>query len=549
MKNYFVKLLTLGILCFPLVSCNRSSKKKDISIIYTSDVHCGLDENLGYSSVYSYKEKLSKTNYVTLVDSGDYLQGDFIGAISSGKYCIDVMNKTGYDIVTLGNHEFDYGVDVLATRLHEFKGEVTSCNFSYTGSKENKFNFVKPYVIKDYGYKKVGFIGITTPSTLVESDPKNFKEDDQTVYSFGAETVEGFYSLVQSNIDSCKLDGADYIFALSHLGSLDYCEPYSSLDVIAHTSGVTAFLDGHCHINLPWKTYKNKDNVDTLLVDTGYKLNDFASITISKKGKISHEFITEYSDKSEEITNYVNEIKKGADELGNKVVANIDVDLSISDSNGVRMIRNREMPIGNLVADAYRIIANADIGVTNGGGIRTDLHKGDVTYKDIKNVHPFGNVLMKKKVTGQMILDYLEFTSMNTKDEYVKDGKPNGESGAFAHVSGLKYTIDTSTITPVAVDEKGEFIGIDGPRRVQNVQVLENGVYVDIDPNKEYIIASHNYLLESGGDGANMFKSAEVVPDAQIFDYEVLIKYIAEVLKGHLSEKYSSTEGRINIIF
>ena len=503
---------------------------------------------MGYASLYDYKEKLKETNYVTLVDSGDYLQGEFIGAISQGEYVMEVMNKVQYDIITLGNHEFDYGIDVLSERLKEFKGDITSCNLSYIGKKENKLNMVKPFVIKDYGYKKIGFVGVTTPTVLTTSDPKIFIEDGEVAYDFGASTKEAFYSLVQSNIDQCKSSGADYVVLLSHLGSTENYKPYDSIDVINNTKGVLAFLDGHAHIDLPWKTIKNKDNVDTLLVDTGYKLNEFASLTISTTGEVSYEFINKYEHKNEEVEQFVTSIIQKGKEAGSKVVATTDIDLSIFDENGIRVVRNRETPIGNLVADAYRNISNSDIGIANGGGIRTNLKKGDVTYEEIMNVHPFGNTLLKKKTTGAKILDYLEFTSMKTQSERVKDGRPYGESGAFASVSGLKYTIDTSIQSSVVTTESGEFVRIDGPRRVKNVQVLENNAYVDIDPNKEYIISSHNFLLESGGDGANMFINDPTIPSAHLFDYEVLIKYIVEVLQGHLKDKYSSTEGRINVI-
>ena len=546
-KNKIKLVLLVGLITPTLFGCNNK-RKTDISIIYTTDVHCGLDTNLGYSSLYSYKETLSKTNYVTLVDSGDYLQGDFVGAISNGEYIINTMNKVGYDIATIGNHEFDYGMDELSLRLNEFKGDVTSCNFTYIGKKENKFKNIKPYVIKEYGDKKVGYIGVTTPHSLVESSPDNFLEDGELVYDFGNKTAEDFYALIQSNINKCKSDGADYIIMLSHLGSLDNYKPYSSLDVLSHTSGALAFLDGHAHISLPWETHKNKDNVDTLLVDTGYKLNNFASLTIKEDGSITHEFINEYDKKSSKIDKYIKEINKQADEKGNKVVANIDVDLKITDEDGIRMVRNRETPIGNLVSDAYRTIVNADIGVVNGGGIRDNLIKGDVTYKDIKNVHPFGNELMKKRTTGAKILDYLELTSMNVDTIRVKDGKPYGENGSFAHVSGLKYTIDTSIPTSVILNESGEFVRVDGLRRVKNVQVLEDGNYVDIDPNKEYTISSHDFLLKNGGGGANMFMDDEVIPDTIMLDYEVLIKYIVDVLKGKLKDKYSEAEGRIEII-
>ena len=293
---------------------------------------------------------------------------------------------------------------------------------------------------------------------------------------------------------------------------------------------------------------KNKDNVDTLLVDAGTKLKEFASLTINKNGNITYEFIDQYEGRSEKINEVVNNINQKADEQGNKVVANIDVDLKITDDDGIRMIRNREMPIGNLVADAYREITGADIGTVNGGGIRDNLKQGDVTYKEIKNVHPFGNVLMKKKTTGRKILDLLEFSSMNTDIERVKDGKPYGENGAFSHVSGLKYTIDTSIPTSVVLDDAGNFIRVDGERRVKNVLVLEDGNYVPINENKEYTIASHNFLLDSGGGGANMFIDDEIVPGPQMFDYELLITYIVDKLEGKLKDRYSAPEGRIEVI-
>ena len=498
MKNKFA-LLFIPLLSTSLIGCNNQPKRKvnkDISIVYTTDVHCGIDNNLGYSSLYAYKEELKKTNYVTLVDAGDYLQGNLIGAISNGEYLIEMMNAVEYDIVTLGNHEFDYGMDVLHDRLTEFNGEITSCNFTYIGDKENKFEMVEPYIIKNYGYRKIGFIGVTTPTTLVESNPKNFYEDDKLAYDFGAKTPEDFYSLIQKNIDDCKEAGADYIIALSHLGSSQNYEPYSSIDVISNTSGVLAFLDGHCHANIPWEKHKNKNNEDVLLVDTGYQLNEFASLTISESGKISYEFVTEYSKKSTKIDSLVEEINEKVDKEGDKVVATIDVDLSITDDNGVRMIRNREMPIGNLVADAYKVITSSEIAFINGGGVRANLKKGDVTYKDIKGVNPFGNTVIKKKTTGAKILDYLEFASREVQKERVnpEGTAPVGENGEFAQVSGLKFDIDTSIPSSVIVEE-GSFVKVDGPRRVKNVKVLKNDTYVDIDANKEYEIASIDFIL------------------------------------------------------
>ena len=558
MKNSLFSIIISSLAIVSLVSCNNPApestttseyiNQKDISVIYTSDVHCGLDDNLGYASLAAYKKNLAKTNEVLLVDSGDFLQGDFVGAISEGEYVVEVMNKVKYDIVTLGNHEFDYGISTMAKRLKELDSDIVCSNLKYTGKKENKIDFLKSYFIKDYGYKKIGFIGLTTPFTLMDSDPTHFIEDGETVYDFGSSSPEHSYKLVQDNIDECKGNGADYVVALSHLGSLDNYKPYSSRDVIANTSGVTAFLDGHAHVDLPFEEVLNKKNEKTLLVDTGYKMDAFASLTFKKDGSISHEYITEYEEKDAEVASFVQEINTKADEEGDKVLANIDLDLKITDDDGIRMIRNREMPIGDLVADGYREISGSNISFVNGGGIRNNLNKGDVTYRDIMNVHPFGNELLVKKTTGAKILDYLEFVCMNTSMERVKDGKPYGESGAFAQVSGIKYQIDTSIPTSVVTTEAGEFIRVDGERRIKNVQVLENDTYVDIDPNKEYTISSHNFLLNNGGDGANMFMNDPVVPAPVMLDYEIVIKYIVDVLKGHLSEKYATSAGRIEVI-
>ena len=183
--------LVVSFLALSLVGCN-ANKDKDIVILYTSDVHCGIDKNIGYDSLSAYKKQLEKDNYVTLMDTGDNISGDFIGAVSKGEYIIDLMNEVGYDSMTLGNHEFDYGMDILSQRVEQFKGDVLSCNFKYIGKKENKFNKVKPYKIISYGKKKVGFVGVTTPFTIVDSTPSYFQEDNEFAYSFTGDNAEEF---------------------------------------------------------------------------------------------------------------------------------------------------------------------------------------------------------------------------------------------------------------------------------------------------------------------------------------------------------------------
>ena len=535
---------------FLLSGCKgKKINDKDIIIMNTTDVHCAYDENISYSGLTNYKNEYLKENYVSLVDSGDYLQGGLIGNISDGKYIIDIMNEVGYDAIAIGNHEFDYGTDTLSSRIDEFKGDVLSCNFKYTGTKTNKFEKVKPYTIKEFGVYKIGYVGITTPETLVSSNPKNFKEDGNIVYSFSEETSTDFYNCIQKNINACKKAGADYIILLSHTGNNEENIPFTSIDIIKNTTGYIAFMDGHAHKDVNWETVKDKKNKDVLYSECGTELKEFSTLTIKKNGDLETNYIVYDKDKGvttdAHMDEFISKIKASVDEIGNKVLTNIDLTLKITDEYGKRMVRARETQIGNLISDAYRTYMNADIGIVNGGGIRADLNEGDVTYYDMMKVHPFGNVIETKKVLGSEILDYLEFTSRATTSTYDTNV---GENGGFANVSGLKYSIDITIESHVITDNNNNFIKVDGERRVKDVMVLENGSYVAIDPNKEYIIASLDFILSNGGDGANMFMNDSLLEYSSKLDFEIVIDYIVNELNGKVSTKYSTIEGRINII-
>lgn len=543
-------LLIIPFIALSLIGCNINSDK-DIVILYTSDVHCGIDENIGYDALSAYKKQLEKDYYVTLMDAGDNISGDFIGAVSKGEYIIDIMNEVGYDSMTFGNHEFDYGMDTLKQRVEQFNGDVLSCNFKYIGKKENKFSKVKPYKIISYGKKKVGFVGVTTPYTIVDSTPSYFQEDGEFAYSFTGDDAEEFYACAQDNIDACYKQKADYVIVLAHLGEGDEYAPYSSIDLINNTKGVTAIFDGHSHKTISHNA-KDKEGKDVPLLEPGYQMSQVGQLTIKKDKTIETKLIDKIEGKDPHTSELMANIHQKVDELANKVVATSDLALSIKGPEGTRMIRNREMPIGNLVADAYRIMSEAQIGFTNGGGIREDLKAGDITYSDIKAINPFGNRIDTALVTGQTLADYLEFASCRVDKDYYeeKDGTlvPKGENGGFAHVSGMKYTVDTSIPTPVVFDEKNMFVKVDGERRVKDIKVLEENEYVDIQMNKFYLVASHNYYLEECGDGANMFKDIKIIKKDLMLDYECLANYIVDVLKGHLKEKYSAPEGRITIL-
>ena len=545
-KAYLALLIILVILSAIFLPACSKVEDSDIVIVYTTDVHCGIDDQIGYASLAAYVKSTKEMNKnVTLVDAGDAIQGNLIGSLSQGKYIIDIMNKVGYDLYVLGNHEFDYGMDALSQRIGEFNGDVISCNFSYIGKGENKFEKVKPYSIKDYGFAKVGFVGITTPSSLVASNPANFKEDGEYAYSFHQ---EGFYDEIQKNIDECHALGCNYVVLVTHLGYTDTYSPYSSIDVINNTNGAIAVIDGHAHLLVPCKYYENKDKELVPLCAAGVSMNAFGRITITNEGDVHVGIIESYSQKDEETQSFIDEIKAKVSEDEKKVVATSDLALSIYDANHIRLARSRETSIGDLIADAFKEASNADIAFCNGGGIRDDLPSGDITFGDIKKVLPYSNTLCVIKASGATILDYLEFASSKTQSEYTDGSRATCEFGGFAQASGIKYSIDTTIDSPVVFDENKNFVKIEGQRRVKNVYVYQNGEYVEIDVNKTYTICSVNFVLLQGGDGATMFKDCEVVQENVNSDTDALTMYILYTLHGALKDKYETTGDRITII-
>ncbi len=547
LKNILM-IFSICIFLITISSCNNASYE-DINILFTTDVHCGIDDNLGYSSLKAYKNYLEKNNkYVTLVDSGDAIQGNMIGSVSKGKYIINIMNEVGYDMMTLGNHEFDYGVDALGEAIELFNGDVLSCNIKYTGNGNDKLKDVKPYKIMEYGKTKIGFVGITTPTTAIESNPENFKENGEYVYSFTNDTLDQYYSCVQDNIDLCYENGCKYVILLSHIGYGDNYKDYGAIDLIKNLSNVSAVLDGHSHKSIECSYYKDKDDLYVPLCNAGTKLNEFGKLVITQKGNITISLINKFDGKDSFVDEIISNYNEEINSIGNKVVAKSDIDLKITDSDGIRIVRCRETQIGNLISDAYRLTTGANIGIVNGGGIRANINSGDITYADLQSVHPFGNKIIVVEATGAQISDYLEFCSRYTQSEYKDSLGPIGEFGGFASVSGLRYSINTSITSSVEENENKEFIRVSGQRRVSNIEVLENGIYNPLNLEKTYTIASHDFLLLSGGDGCNMFVNNNLIFDTQLLDYEVLISYIMDYLHGDLGLKYSNIENRIIIL-
>ena len=503
----------------------------DIVILYTNDVHCGVDDNLGYAGLATVKNALeAQGKHVVLVDNGDAVQGDTIGTLSNGEYIIDIMNQAGYDVATPGNHEFDYGMEQFFALTEQANFPYVSANFVDADGN----TVLDPYVIKDVAGVKIAFVGISTPKTITTSTPKYFQDDNGNyIYAFQQdETGEKLYAAVQAAVDAARAEGAQFVIAMAHLGIEEDCSPWTSSEVIVNTTGIDAVLDGHSHSMIECEKVKNKDGAEVLLSSTETKLAYIGCLTIKDDGSMSTTLISDNGMKD-----FIGGIQEEFEELVNTVVASTDVDLIIKDpASGERIVRVSETNLGDLCADAYRAMSGADVAIVNGGGVRADIPAGDITYGQIIAVHPFGNEMCVVECTGQEILDALELGC----------SKLPAESGGFLHVSGMTYTIDLNVESTVKLDENGMFVSVEGERRVKDVTVGGE----PLDPEKTYTLASHNYKLKDCGDGYSMFADNVFLQDSVMIDNQVLINYIVDVLGGTVGEEYADPygQGRITII-
>ena len=517
-------------------------------ILYTSDVHCGIDQGFGYAGLWQIKESLQEQGYeVLLVDDGDAIQGEPVGSLTKGEKIIGLMNSLGYDAAIPGNHEFDYTVENFLSLTEKADFPYISCNFNCKGEL-----LFEPYVIKEAAGMKIAFVGVTTPSTITSSTPKYFQDESGNfVYDFlNDETGEKIYTAVQEAVDAARSEGADLVYVMGHLGMSRDESSVTYADVIENTNGIDVFLDGHSH-DTQQVVMKNKDGEDVTRSACGTKLNCIGYSLISSDKTVIDTGIWSWpnGDSMPQLLNIHNKVSEEVDaaltevnELLSTVVTVSSVDVTIYDpvevdqsGNPIRMVRRAETSMGDLCADAYRTVAEAEIALVNGGGVRKSISKGEVTYEDIISVNPFGNSVSVIRASGQQILDALEWGAHAVP----------GEFGGFLQTSGLTYEIDPSVESTCEEDENGFFLGVSGERRVRNVMVGDQ----PIDPEGYYLVAGGNYTLLNNGDGATAFNGAEVVAESVGLDYEVLIKYITEYLDGDLAELYGDPygDGRIKI--
>ena len=536
-NSFLFVALAIFTFCWFGCSSNENTKIKEdseIVILYENDVHCAIDEYVKFSGL---KNELAKKHpNIAAVSVGDFIQGDSLGAISKGEYIVRLMNIIGYDAVTLGNHEFDYRISRLNELADLMNTKPVTSNF--INLKTNKSIF-KPYTMVRYGKTDVAYIGITTPSTISTSSPSQFlDEQGNYIYSFSGENL---FEVVQNAINSAKKDGAEYIIALSHLGTEGVNENWSAQSLVRNTFGFDVVLDGHSHSVVEKLIVQDKNGKDVVITSTGTKFANIGKLTISKDGKITTQLIPTESVTAtdEKVSDYIAKIKEEYSSLGTRKIGMNLVDLITHDENENRIIRKAETNLGDFCADAFRLVTNADIGFINGGGIRAALPKGEITFNSVLSVFPFNNTVCVAEISGQDILDFLELCVMLY---------PN-ENGSFPHVSGITFEVDSSIVSSVKLDENEVFVSVEGDRRVSNVKVLNptSGNYEDLQLDKVYTLASHNYLLLDRGNGASMFDNAKIIVNNGMLDVELLEIFITENLSGSIGEDYKSSQGRIVI--
>ena len=541
----------------------------DIAILYTNDVHTYIDGVLSYDVIAAVKAELqSQYEYVLLVDAGDHVQGTAYGSMDKGATIIELMNAAGYDLATLGNHEFDYGMDGAMNAISWANYPYVSCNFYHEEAGVKGETVLNAYELFTFGGETIAILGITTPETFTKSTPAYFQDEaGNYIYGIsGGEDGAALYADVQAAIDAAKAEGATKVIALGHLGDDPASQPWTSKEAIANVSGLTAFIDGHAHSTVKGEAVADKDGNTVTLTQTGEYFDRIGLMVIEgATGAVKTDFI-EYAeivetvlgedgqpvlnDKGEETTQvvgyeFVSELYTGAswgsveavaaikdawiaeiDTMLGEIIGSTELTFDNYDAEGKRLVRSQETNTGDFAADAlYYLFDNmgldVDVAIMNGGGVRNKAVTGELSYKTAKSIHTFGNVACLQTITGQQLLDALEWGAR---------GVGTGEEiGGFLHVAGITYMVDPEWPSSVQMDDKGVWTGAPtGGYRVHDVMVYnkETQAYEPLDLEAKYNLAGYNYTLRDLGDGFNMFDGAVNVLDYVMEDYMVLANYI-----------------------
>jgi len=508
-KNFILSLMVL------IMGFNVACAQKSIVILYENDAHCGID---GYTKIAGLRDAINRsdTAYAAAVCCGDFLQGNTTGAISKGQYIADILRYMDYHALTLGNHEFDYGVPRMLQLLEQTGLPVVCANLYEAGEHYPMF---APYMIHEYGHKKVAYVGACTPETMILEGYSFYDTNGVLLYDL---KPKSFYQLIQQAVDKARSEGVDYVVLLSHVGETPQSLGISSHLLVNNTRGIDVVLDGHSHEIIEQARVKNLDGKEIIVTQTGTQFANVGKLIIAPDGHVSTHLIKskDIPYENQKITATVDSIHKMVKAVTSEVVAHSDYDLVAKDDNDKFLVRGQETNAGDLVADAYRYAMKADIGLENGGGIRNDIDDGDITYGDIIGMLPYDNTLRRISVTAEQLQQML---TRCTALVPVLDGN-------FPQCSGMRFTIHSKSHT------------------VSDIEILQaDGSYAPIDMQRTYSVALTNYNHDAGG-FFDCFKKCAVLEESTLRYYEALSDYLRKVLKGDTGKAYAKPQGRIRII-
>ena len=534
------KLLALALslalllsLAVPVCAAETTdSTTKDLTghivILHTNDVHGGI---AGYAKLAAAKESYTASGaYTLLVDAGDYIQGDPTVSASQGKTAIELMNSTGYDAATVGNHEFDYGYANLKTISAQANFPILAANVQYNGATA----FDSHTIFTAANGKKIGVFGLETPETATKAHPAKI----QGVTFVGGQDM---MKLAQTEVDTLKAAGCDYVICLGHLGIDAESTGNRSIDVLNAVTGIDVFIDGHSHSTLDQiKAATNGTGKvgNAYLTSTGTKLANVGVVDIAPDGTIttSNVPLDTLTAENADTAAVIQRIQQQIDADYGAVFAQSEVQL-----NGEKaQVRTGETNLGDLITDAMLWQAGTlgekvDAAISNGGGIRASLSVGGLTKKDINTVLPFGNTLYLVKLTGAQLLEALEASTCSLPESI----------GAFPQVSGIEYTVNTGAKFSSTENYPGSTYG--KPNAVNRVTIQSVGGAA-FDPAETYTIVTNDFL-GAGGDTYYTFKSSPVGYDTGVPLDEVLMDYITAQCKGTITKAaYGQTAGRIHMI-
>lgn len=496
-------------------------------ILHSNDVHGSIT---GYAAMTALKADYEAAGAeVIMVDAGDFIQGTTYVSTSQGASAVELMNIAGYDVVTLGNHEFDYGYENLVTILEDAEFAVVNTNILYN----DEAAFDGSTVITTEGGLTIGFFGVETPETATKAHPAKIQG-----VTFLAE--DEMYAAAQAEVDTLTEEGCDLIIGLVHLGVDGESEPNRSVDLWANISGVDFLIDGHSH------TVMTEGEDGQPIQSTGTAFENIGVIEISADGEIVDNYLVQtiaYSGSDDTVAAAAQEIIDEIEAVYGEVFATTEVLLNGEREPGVR---TEETNLGDLITDAMLWYVTKDgvdtlgiaeeniVAITNGGGIRATIEAGDITMNDINTVLPFGNTVAVVYVTGEVLLESLEASTYSTPEAI----------GAFPQTSGIEFTVDTT----IAYDEGEQYEGSTyyGPASIQRVTITSiNGQ--EFDPEATYAVVTNDFLA-AGGDTYYAFSVSDVMDTGAPMD-EAVIAYIEEGLGGVITaDAYGEARGDITII-